>query len=130
MNNKLNQIIDLLKTLTLLEVNDLVLTIEKIFAIENINSNIVSNTTVISNSIPTVEAIEEKTSFSITLETVPADKKIAILKIVRTITGLGLKESKDIVDNVPKLLKENINKEECDKIKVDIENLGGKISIK
>lgn len=130
MNNKLNQIIDLLKTLTLLEVNDLVLNIEKTFAIENINSNIISNTNLISNSTPIIEAIEEKTSFSITLETVPSDKKIAILKIVRTITGLGLKESKDIVDNVPKVLKENISKEECDKIKTDIETLGGKISIK
>ncbi len=131
MNNKLNQIIDLLKTLTLLEVNELVLNIEKTFAIDNmtgINTIITPSSTILTS--PITEVAEEKTLFSITLEQVPTDKKIAILKIVRTITGLGLKESKDIVDTVPKLLKENISKEECDKIKLDIESFGGKISIK
>ena len=130
MNTKLNQIIDLLKTLTLLEINDLVINIEKTFAIENISTIITPSINTVSTANQNTEVLEEKTTFSITLETVPSDKKIAILKIVRTITGLGLKESKEIVDNVPKLLKENINKEECDKIKMDIESLGGKVIIK
>ena len=66
----------------------------------------------------------------IILESVPAEKKIAILKIVRNVTGLGLKESKDIVDNVPKLLKEGASKEEGETIKKDVEAAGGKVTIK
>jgi len=76
------------------------------------------------------EAAEEKTAFDITLADVPADKKIAILKIVRNVTGLGLKESKDIVDNVPKVLKEGASKEESESIKKEIEAAGGKVTVK
>ena len=75
-------------------------------------------------------AAEEKTAFDVILDSVPADKKIAILKIVRNVTGLGLKESKDIVDNVPKLLKEGASKEEGETIKKDVEAAGGKVTIK
>ena len=75
-------------------------------------------------------AVEEKSSFDITLIEVPADKKIAVLKIVRNLTGLGLKESKDIVDNVPKLLKEGATKEESESIKKELEASGAKITIK
>ena len=74
--------------------------------------------------------MEEKTQFDIILSDVPADKKIAILKIVRNITGLGLKESKDIVDNVPKVLKESVSKEESETIKKEIEAAGGKVTLK
>ena len=76
------------------------------------------------------EAAEEKTAFDITLTEVTADKKIAVLKIVRNVTGLGLKESKDIVDNVPKLLKEGATKDESENIKKEIEAAGGKVTIK
>ena len=79
---------------------------------------------------PAAEAVEEKTQFDIILSDVPADKKIAILKIVRNITGLGLKESKDIVDNVPKVLKESVSKEESETIKKEIEAAGGKVTLK
>jgi large subunit ribosomal protein L7/L12 len=77
-----------------------------------------------------VEAVEEKVAFDIILTEVPADKKIAILKIVRNLTGLGLKESKDIVDNVPKVLKEGITKDESESIKKELETAGAKVSIK
>ena len=76
------------------------------------------------------EVIEEQTAFDITLSEVPADKKIAILKVVRNITGLGLKESKDIVDNVPKLVKEGASKEDSQKIKLEFEAAGAKVTIK
>jgi large subunit ribosomal protein L7/L12 len=76
------------------------------------------------------EVVEEKTTFDVTLTDVPADKKIAILKIVRNVTGLGLKESKEIVDNVPKLLKEGASKEESENIKKEIDAAGGKVTIK
>jgi len=79
---------------------------------------------------PLLKLLKKKTSFDVTLSDVPADKKIAVLKIVRNVTGLGLKESKDIVDNVPKILKEGATKEESENIKKDVEAAGGKVTIK
>ena len=84
----------------------------------------------VAQAAPVAEAAEEKTSFDIVLDAVPADKKIAILKIVRNVTGLGLKESKDIVDNVPKTLKEGSTKEEVETIKKELEAAGAKVVIK
>jgi large subunit ribosomal protein L7/L12 len=76
------------------------------------------------------EAVEEKTEFDAILDSVPADKKITILKIVREITGLGLKEAKDLVEAAPKAVKEGVSKADCEAIKKQIEDAGGKVSIK
>jgi large subunit ribosomal protein L7/L12 len=76
------------------------------------------------------EAVEEKTEFDAILDDVPADKKISILKIVREITGLGLKEAKDLVEAAPKAVKEGVSKADCEAIKKQIEDAGGKVSIK
>jgi large subunit ribosomal protein L7/L12 len=76
------------------------------------------------------EAVEEKTEFDAILEEVPADKKIAVLKIVREITGLGLKEAKDLVEAAPKAIKEAAAKADCEAIKKQVEEAGGKVSIK
>ena len=130
MSEKLETIINQLKSLTLLEAADLVKEIEKTFGIDTsvaMSSSVVSAAPV---AAAAVEAVEEKASFEITLSEVPADKKIAILKIVRTITGLGLKESKDIVDNAPKVIKEGVTKEESAKIKKELEDAGAKVVIK
>lgn len=129
MNEKLSTIIEQLKTLTLLEAAELVTEIEKVFGVD-------TSISVASVALPTqatavlAEAVEEKTAFDITLTEVPADKKIAILKIVRNFTGLGLKESKEIVDNVPKLLKEGATKDESETIKKELEASGAKVTIK
>jgi large subunit ribosomal protein L7/L12 len=129
MSEKLKNIIEQLKTLTLLEAAELVKEIENVFGVDTSIS--VGNVTAIAAPISTpVEAVEEKTAFDVTLTEVPTDKKIAILKIVRSVTGLGLKESKEIVDNVPKLLKEGATKDEAENIKKDIEASGGKVIIK
>ena len=126
MNEKINQIIEILKTLTLLDIAQLVTEIKKVFNV-NIN-NLIENKNINTNVIPS-ELENEKTAFSITLVEIPLDKKISILKVVRNITGLGLKESKDIIDNLPKVLKENITKEESDKIKIEFESFGAKVKI-
>jgi large subunit ribosomal protein L7/L12 len=76
------------------------------------------------------EAAPESTEFNITLEAPPADKKIAIIKVVRVITGLGLKEAKDIVEGAPKVIKESASKNEADEIKKKIEEAGGKVTLK
>mgnify|MGYP006099700773 FL=1 len=127
MNEKINKIIENLETLTLLETSELITKIKDIFNID-INSSINFNTNKDQDiNLNTLE--DKKNSFSISLTEIPLDKKIAVLKIVRVITGLGLKESKDIVDNIPKILKENINQEEVDRIKNELESVGAKVQI-
>jgi large subunit ribosomal protein L7/L12 len=129
MSEKLNTIIEQLKSLTLLEASELVTEIEKVFGVDTSVS--VANVAMAAPvAAAPAEAAEEKTAFDITLTDVPADKKIAVLKIVRNVTGLGLKESKDIVDNVPKLLKEGASKDESENIKKEVEAAGGKVTIK
>jgi len=128
MSNKINQIVEELKTLTLLEASELVTAIEETFGVDASAS--VGGGMTMAAAPAVVEEVEEKTQFNVMLDEVPADKKIAVLKIVRNLTGLGLKESKDIVDNVPKLLKEGATKEESESIKKELEASGAKITIK
>ena len=130
MNEKLTSIIEQLKTLTLLEASELVKEIETTFGVD---TSVSAAPTMMMSGGPAaapVEAAEEKVAFDIVLTEVPADKKIAILKIVRNVTGLGLKESKDIVDNVPKTVKEGATKEESETIKKELETAGAKVTIK
>ncbi len=75
------------------------------------------------------EAVEEKTSFDVVLEAY-GDKKIQVIKVVRSLTTLGLKEAKDLVESCPKAIKEGVSKEDAEKIKSDIEEVGGAVSIK
>ena len=129
MSEKLTNIIEQLKSLTLLEAAELVKQIESTFGVDTS----VSSSPVMANfaiAAAPAEVAEEKTAFDIVLTDVPADKKIAVLKIIRNVTGLGLKESKDIVDNVPKLVKEGATKEESENIKKELEAAGAKITIK
>ena len=76
------------------------------------------------------EKAEESTEFKVTLEEAPADKKIAIIKVVREITGLGLKEAKELVEGAPKVLKETAPKAEADEIVKKVQTAGGKASAK
>jgi large subunit ribosomal protein L7/L12 len=127
MNEKLTTIIDQLKTLTLLEAAELVKEIETTFGVD---TSVSSAPMVVAVAAAPEEAAEEKDAFDITLTEVPSDKKIAILKIVRNLTGLGLKESKEIVDNVPKVLKEGVTKAEVESMKKELEDAGAKVSVK
>ncbi len=74
-------------------------------------------------------AVEEKTEFDVIL-TAPGDKKLEVIKVVREITGLGLKEAKDLVDGAPKPVKQATNKDDAEKIKKQIEEAGGKVELK
>lgn len=75
-------------------------------------------------------AAQEATDYQVTLAEVPADKKIGVIKVVREVTGLGLKEAKDLVDTAPKVLKETAPKAEAESIKKKIEEAGGKATLK
>jgi large subunit ribosomal protein L7/L12 len=128
-NEKLTNIIEQLKTLTLLEASELVTEIENVFGVDT-SVSVASVGVAAPVAGDGGAAAEEKTDFEVTLTAVPADKKIAILKVVRNLTGLGLKEAKEVVDNVPKLLKEGASKEESESIKKELEALGGGVDIK
>ena len=75
-------------------------------------------------------AVEEKTEFTATLVSFPADKKINIIKVVREVTSLGLKEAKDLVEAVPKAIKEGVNKDEAEAIRKKFDEVGAKVEVK
>ena len=74
--------------------------------------------------------VEEQTEFTVTLKEYPADKKVTVIKVIREITGLGLKEAKDLVEGAPKAVKEGVTKEEAEKIKAALEKAGAKVELK
>lgn len=125
-----DEIIEKLKGLTLLEAADLVKQIEETFGVSAAAPAGGMMMMAPGAGAAPAEEVEEQTEFNAVLEDVPADKKIAILKVVRTITGLGLKEAKDLVEAAPKALKEGVAKAEAEDIKKQIEEAGGKVSIK
>jgi large subunit ribosomal protein L7/L12 len=102
MSEKITQIVEELKTLTLLEASELVAQIEETFGVDA--SAAAGGGMVMAAAAP-AEEVEEKTEFDLMLDEVPADKKIAVLKVVRSITGLGLKEAKELVESAPKLVQ-------------------------
>jgi len=73
---------------------------------------------------------EEQTEFAVTLKEYPADKKVTVIKVIREITGLGLKEAKDLVEGVPSLVKEGVSKADVDVIKKKLEEAGAKVEVK
>jgi large subunit ribosomal protein L7/L12 len=124
-----DQILEQLKTLSLLEASELVKQIEEAFGVSAAAPVGVAfaGTT---GGPAAAEEVVEQTEFEVILESVPADKKIAVLKIVRELTGLGLKEAKDLVEAAPKAVKEGIAKDAAEDAKKRIEEAGGKVTIK
>ena len=126
MSEKIDQIVEELKTLTLLEASELVTKIEETFGVDA--SAAAGGGVVLAAATP-AEEVEEKTEFNVMLDEVPADKKIAVLKVVRGLTGLGLKEAKELVESAPKQVQEGIAKEAAEDAKKQIEGAGGKASL-
>ncbi|NJO43832.1 MAG: 50S ribosomal protein L7/L12 [Cyanobacteria bacterium CRU_2_1] len=135
MSAKTDEILEQLKSLSLLEAAELVKQIEEAFGVDASAAPVgmpmmAMPGMVAPGAAAPVEEVEEKTEFDVVLEEVPADKKIAILKAVRELTGLGLKEAKDLVESVPKPVKEGIAKEAAEEAKKALEGAGGKVSVK
>ena len=126
MSDKIDQIVEDLKTLTLLEASELVSKIEETFGVDA-SASVGGPAMVMAATA--AEEVEEKTEFNVMLDEVPADKKIAILKVVRGLTGLGLKEAKDLVESAPKLVQEGLGKDAAEDAKAQIEAAGGKVSL-
>ena len=127
MSEKIEQIIEDLKTLTLLEASELVTKIEETF---NVDASASSGPAMVMTTTSASEEVEEKTEFNLMLDEVPADKKIAVLKVVRSLTGLGLKEAKELVESAPKQIQEDMAKDAAEEAKKQIEDAGGKASLK
>ena len=127
MSDKINQIVEELKTLTLLEASELVAQIEETFGVDA--SAAAGGAMVMAAAAP-VEEEEAKTEFDLMLDEVPADKKIAVLKVVRSLTGLGLKEAKELVESAPKMVQEGIAKDAAEEAQKQITDAGGKASLK
>jgi large subunit ribosomal protein L7/L12 len=126
-----DQILEQLKSLTLLEASELVKQIEEAFGVSAAApaGGMMMMAPGAAPGAP-AEEVEEKTEFDVILEEVPADKKIAILKQVRELTGLGLKEAKDLVESTPKPVKEGIAKEAAEEAKKTLEAAGAKVTVK
>ncbi|HHW37461.1 MAG TPA: 50S ribosomal protein L7/L12 [Bacillales bacterium] len=117
------QIIEAVKNMTVLELNDLVKAIEEEFGVT------AAAPVVMGGAAVGGAAAEEKTEFDVILASA-GDQKIKVIKVVREITGLGLKEAKDLVDNTPKPLKEGISKEEAEEIKAKLDEVGANVEVK
>ena len=127
MSEKIDQIVEDLKTLTLLEASELVSKIEETFGVDA--SAVAGGGIVMAAAPGAVEEVEEKTEFNVMLDEVPADKKIAVLKVVRSLTGLGLKEAKELVESASKQVQEGVAKDAAEDAKKQIEAAGGKASL-
>jgi large subunit ribosomal protein L7/L12 len=128
MSEKIDQIVEDLKTLTLLEASELVTKIEETFDVDASAS--AGPAMVMAAGPGAAEEVEEKTEFDLMLDEVPADKKIAVLKVVRTLTGLGLKEAKTLVESAPIKVQDAMAKDAGEDAKKQIEDAGGKASLK
>jgi large subunit ribosomal protein L7/L12 len=129
MSTATDQILEQLKSLTLLEAAELVKQIEEAFGV-SAAAPVGVAIAAPGAAAAAAEPVEEQTEFDVILDSVPADKKIAVLKIVRELTGLGLKEAKDLVEAAPKAVKEGIAKDAAEDAKKRIEEAGGKVVIK
>ena len=127
MSERIDQIVEELKTLTLLEASELVSKIEETFGVDA--SAAAGGAAMVMAATDTSEAAEEKTEFNVMLDEVPADKKIAVLKVVRSLTGLGLKEAKELVESAPKQVQEAVAKDGAEAAKKQLEDAGAKASL-
>ena len=124
MSEKITQIIDLVKELSVVELGELVSSFEEEFGVTAAAVAVAG-----AGAAAGGAAEEEKTEFDVELASV-GDQKIKVIKVVRELTGLGLKEAKEVVDNAPKMIKEGLPKEEAEAAKAKLEEVGATITIK
>jgi len=116
------ELIDAIKEMTVLELNDLVKACEEEFGVSAAAGVVVAQG-------PAAEQAEEKTEFDVELTEIGSEK-VKVIKVVREVTGLGLKEAKDTVEGAPKVIKEAASKEDAEEIKKKLEEVGAKVTLK
>ncbi len=122
-SEKVTALVEEVKTLTVLELSELVHTLEEVFGVS------AAAAAVAAPAAATAEAAEEKTEFDVILKDAGASK-LNVIKVVRAATGLGLKDAKDLVDNCPKTLKEAISKEDAEKLVAELKEAGATAELK
>jgi large subunit ribosomal protein L7/L12 len=124
--NKMEEFVSYVENMTVLELSKLVKTLEERLGVS------AAAPVAVAAAAPAAAAVveEEKTEFDVILAGFDAAKKIGVIKVVRELTGLGLKEAKDLVEGAPKSLKEAITKDEAAKLKKQLEEAGGKVEVK
>ena len=123
-----DEILDAIAKMSVIEVVELIADMEKKFGVTAAAPMAVAAGPV--GAAAAAAPVEEQTEFTVTLKEYPAEKKVTVIKVIREITGLGLKEAKDLVEGVPSLVKEGIPKTEVDTIKKKLEEAGAKVEVK
>ncbi len=123
----IDEIVEAIKNMSVLEVAELVKKLEEEFGVSA--AAMVAAAPAAAGAAPGAPAAEEKTEFDVILKA-PGGNKIQVIKVVREITGLGLKEAKELVDNAPKPVKEGVSKEEAEQIKAKLEEAGAEVELK
>ena len=121
-SEKITALVDQVKELTVLELSELVHTLEEVFGVS-------AAAAAVAAPAAAAEEVEEKTEFDVILKA-PGASKLNVIKVVRAATGLGLKDAKDLVDNAPKTLKEAISKEDAEKLVAELKEAGAEAEMK
>ena len=121
-SEKITALVEEVKTLTVLELSELVHTLEEVFGVS-------AAAAAVAAPAAAAEAVEEKTEFDVILKDAGASK-LNVIKVVRAVTGLGLKDAKDLVDNCPKTLKEAVSKEDAEKMIAELKEAGAEAEMK
>ena len=121
------EILDAIAKMSLMDVVELIADMEKKFGVTAAAPVAIAAA---SGGAAVAAAVEEQTEFTVTLKEYPADKKVTVIKVVRELTGLGLKEAKDLVEGVPAVVKESVNKADSEAMKKKLEDAGAKVEIK
>jgi large subunit ribosomal protein L7/L12 len=125
-----DEILDAISKMSLLEVTELISDMEKKFGVTAAAPVAIAAGPAAGGAAAAAAPAEEQTEFAVTLKEYPADKKVTVIKVIREITGLGLKEAKDLVEGVPSLVKEGVAKADVDAMKKKLEEAGAKVEVK
>jgi len=126
--SKVEQVLEVVQGMTVLELSELVKKFEEKFGVSAAVAVAPAAAGGAAASAPAV--VEEQTEFDVILEAAPADKKIQVIKVVRTLTSLGLKEAKDLVDGAPKAVKEKVSRVEAAAARQQLEEVGATVTVK
>ncbi len=124
-----DEILDAIAKLSLMDVVELIADMEKKFGV-TAAAPVAAVAAGAGGGGAAAAPVEEQTEFTVTLKEYPADKKVTVIKVVRELTGLGLKEAKDLVEGVPALVKEGVNKADSATMRKKLEDAGAKVEIK
>jgi len=123
------EVINYIESMTVLELSDFIKVLEEKFGVQAMMPMTAAGAGGAGAAAAPAEPVEEQTEFNVILTGYEADKKIQVIKVVRAVTSLGLKEAKDLVEGVPKTVKEAVSKQEAENVKKQLEEVSGKVKV-